>query len=355
MKKIQAFILTLCLLASSGCLNTGTSDLDLTQGGLYGFLAVLAQSSTSLTYVGVGDSGASRDLMYATDSNPYTWIQDLALAQSLNSFLDVTYGNGIFVGVTNANGQSFWSPDGKNWATVANGGTLTMAHIAYGNGVFVAGAAGVGGAGHIQVTSDGKSWTSTSLSDTTGFNGITFYNNEFWIVQGTTPKIYHSADGLTWTQATPVFTPAWITLTPSALNSGSGGLSLSNSTNNVLYTSTDGINWTGSAVTGEAAFRSNGAAYVGSGTANWVVVGATGTNSQVQLLQADGSWNLPTTPPTVTGRIFNDVIYDGTNVILVGNDGGGAAEGWISTDQGNNWLKLTVPGYTNLKSITVSQ
>jgi hypothetical protein len=121
------------------------------------------------------------------DATPYAAVHFRAIAA----------GNGVAVAVGHTYGQnpdqgvSSATADGVTWSPTQRAGA-PLRSIAFGNGVFVA----LGDGGACAVSSDGETWTRTTLSGANAFVG--FARNEFLVArQG---GYYRSADGKTWTQ-----------------------------------------------------------------------------------------------------------------------------------------------------------
>lgn len=165
----------------------------------------------------------------------------------------VAFLNGQFLALSDDDDVSATSPDGVNW-TVRS---IRMPHrwsgIAWGGGKFVAVAADGGmtasssGAALAAVSSDGKTWTRSTLTRaTTVWNTVTYGNGNFVAASSgatiTDTVVAVSPDGITWTEhALPVFAN-WA----HAAYGNSVFMLAANGANSVL-TSPDGITWTSNA------------------------------------------------------------------------------------------------------------
>lgn len=107
-----------------------------------------------------------------------------------HNFIDVAYGNGLFVAI--AEKEILFSTTGSGWST-ASGSFQTYKSITYGNGRFV-----VVGTGTSLYSHNGKDWYSmTGLGTTTVYNAVTYGNKKFVCV-GASGKSHYSVDGENW-------------------------------------------------------------------------------------------------------------------------------------------------------------
>jgi len=199
-------------------------------------------------FVAVSDTG-TQQAMYSPDG--INW------ATSTGTFLDelksVTYGNGFFVAVgTRVAGVSNYnSIDGINWSSgVGNGG---FASVAYGNGVFAA----VGPAGLVRNSNNGVNWTTRTAAGN-DWSSVTYGKGLFVAVStsGSSNRVMTSPDGITWTSRTSAADHSWKSV---AYGNGifvAGGDDASDGFNSVM-TSPDGITWTlGTAALGAETWNS---------------------------------------------------------------------------------------------------
>ncbi|HUR46629.1 MAG TPA: hypothetical protein VMZ27_12190 [Candidatus Saccharimonadales bacterium] len=177
-------------------------------------------------YVAVGDVG-----MIMTSSDGTTWKQRPLFS---TVFLrTVAYGNGVYL--AGASGNMVVSTNGTNWAEMADG--CCVLALAFGNGLFVGLSDGSGGStAQIRTSVDGTTWsprtnlTSGPLSDVVFANGL-------FVAVGTGPRIFTSTDGIQWTRQTVSFTDSL-----TALTYGNGRFYATASFSKLAY-SDDGTNW----------------------------------------------------------------------------------------------------------------
>lgn len=196
-----------------------------------------------------------------TSSDGITWsTADMPVA--LPTFQAVTYGNGLFVAVGEADidASILTSTDGRTWTSQPSGipstGTRTSAlkDIAWNGERFVATGAifpPTSPPEDVIVTSpDGKNWTSVGLPSDgllqySGYAGAVAYGNGIFVAGGV-GGVYTSTDGLTWTanilpfdfSATSIQFVNGHFIAPGV----SWGLSGGNPQTGFLY-STDGTSW----------------------------------------------------------------------------------------------------------------
>ena len=111
---------------------------------------------------------------FFVSSSGATWTQQSLGSATDLGLLAVTYGNGVFVAVTNS-GKAYRSADGVTW-TKATVNVNAMYGVAFGNGVFVA----VGNAGSIFTSPDAATWTRRTWSGpNAAFEDVAFGNAQF--------------------------------------------------------------------------------------------------------------------------------------------------------------------------------
>ena len=212
-----------------------------------------------------------------------------------------TYGNGLFVAVSNYNSDSvITSPDGINWTSHALPYGHAWAAVTYGNGLFVAVSSQ-----RFMTSPDGINWTLRTVP-TSGWASVTYGNGLFVAVAGGgTDRVMTSPDGITWTARTAAQANTWLSIT-----FGNGlFVAVSYDGINQVMTSPDGISWT---------------TQVAAASANWRSV-------------------------THGNGLFAAVSYDGTSSVMTSPDGvtwtGGTAEA-------NYWTAIT---YGNGQFVAVSE
>jgi hypothetical protein len=158
-------------------------------------------------FVTVSDGSANA----ASSTNGITWTTR-TMPSSAN-WRAVTYGNGIFVAVENdfASTKAASSTDGITWTarTLSTGGYWNA--VAYGNGVFVATA----GYSTAASSTDGITWTTRTLPAFTfsGWKAVTYGNGIFVAVAADSTTAASSTDGITWTLRTLPVSTGWSSVT----------------------------------------------------------------------------------------------------------------------------------------------
>ncbi|MCY9597385.1 hypothetical protein PC41400_08855 [Paenibacillus chitinolyticus] len=241
-----------------------------------------------------------------------------------------TGGAGNWIGTAEAAGT---------WDTVPNNAGTDLNQVAYGNGKWVA----VGNMGTIMTSSDGLSWSKTTIGLPSAV-GVNYAGNQ-WIVTGAGGKIATSPDAITWTVRT---TGASASLSAAAYN---GTVWVIAGYSGVILSSPDGIVWTPRTSGTAANFYSvtyGGGLFVavgGSGTIRTSPDGITwttrsgspedlmgvnygagqfvaGGSNQRVLTSSDGiTW----TPRTVSvaGMNLYGIAYGANKFVAVGDTGGG--------------------------------
>ncbi len=144
---------------------------------------------TSITYgngmyVSVSNSNATA---WSTDGKTFT---DGSISDG--TWYSITYGNNMFVAINNSDGKTAWSTDGKTF-TDGSISSWGWRSITYGNGMFVA----VSGDGKTAWSTDGKTFTDGSISYGMWYS-ITYGNNMF-VAVSSDGKTAWSTDGKTFT------------------------------------------------------------------------------------------------------------------------------------------------------------
>jgi hypothetical protein len=162
------------------------SSLDFTIAGETGDFNEFLVGGNRTWKVVLSEVGANNDI---TD-----WQQ----VTDANNYVDVAYGNGVFVG-TRSNGVSY-SNDGITW-NYTNPVGFVGGKLAFGNGLFV-NVSNFGGSGQVFTSPDGFVWTSRTAASNDTWSAITFGNGLFVAVASSYTGgngIMTSPDGITWT------------------------------------------------------------------------------------------------------------------------------------------------------------
>ena len=273
-------------------------------------------------------------------------------AASANRWQAVTYGNGLFVAVSdNGTERVMTSPDGITWTgRTAVTPDQEWKSITFGNGTFVA----VGYRG-VMTSPDGITWTAQT-APAKKWGEVRWLNNQFvalsWEEQSDNKPIMTSPDGVTWTERTLV--------TNGSVNwtlSNGAGVAYGNNTYvalaessmwSRLATSSDGITWTARNTStvpvltstwrdvtfGNGRFVAVGIMKVATSTdgENWTeVTGDVAQDSYTSVIYADGKF------VAVTGSSTRKIATstDGTNWTVVQADINGGVS-WSSITYGND-------------------
>jgi hypothetical protein len=314
-------------------------------------------------FVAVSNSGTGDRVMTSPDG--ITWTTRVNATD--DSWVDVTYGNGLFVAVSNSsNSNVMTSPDGitwtlrtgagNNWRAVTYGGGLFVAvkntsdnqimtssdgfswsivdpgaygnpllDVVYGEGLFVA--TGSDGTGDLVLTSpDGVTWTPRVSAEDNQWHGVAYGGGQFVAVAPSgTNRVMTSPNGINWT-ARSVASYAYYGITY-----GNGTFVAVSIASGKIITSSDGITWTAY----DAANSNwwNGVTY---GNSKFVAVSFTGTDNRamtsigdldIATLSLTGNAASHTTDNNVSDitYVFDDSAFTTTAASSVTNSGSGGA------------------------------
>lgn len=228
-----------------------------------------------------------------------------------NPYRGIAYGNGKFVAVSNGSFSIMHSSDGVTW-TSATVGSFGLSDVVFANGKFVAVGGELSGSTlitNIQVSTDGVTWTRYTPSFQIQLKAITYGNGLFVAVanSGAVNRLATSPDGINWTQRTPAANNDWQSV---AYGNGKFVAISSNGTNRTMY-STDGINWTGIAVTpnSNSIIFADGKFTTGK---NYSTDGISWTNSTLEFIPFGIAYG---------NGLFIAVGQSGTNRIAISTDG----------------------------------
>ena len=150
-------------------------------------------------FVGTRSNGVS----YSNDGITWNYTNPVGFVGG-----KLAFGNGLFVNVSNSggSGQVFTSPDGFVWTSRTAASNDTWSAITFGNGLFVAVASSYSGGGGIMTSPDGITWTLRSGVGPGGFTGVTFGFGTFVASKTGSPgTMVISYDGITWFDQTTGF------------------------------------------------------------------------------------------------------------------------------------------------------
>ncbi len=296
-------------------------------------LVVIGTSTFIGGNVGIGTSNPTTALEVVGDitSKGTAWTARTAATSS--NWNDVTYGNGLFVGVGSTAGvtsEVMTSPDGVNWTNQTSASSSAWIDITYGNGMFVAVSQTAGLTSEIMTSSNGTAWTERIAATSSSWNSVTYGNNIFVAVgstAGLTSEVMTSPDGVNWTNRSAATSTTWSDVTYG------NGLFVAVSTNQFgvtseVMTSPDGITWTNRSAATTGIW--NAVTY---GNGLFVAVTANGGI----MTSPDGStW----TSRTSIGNSWNSITYGNGLFVATGNVGGSSG-GIITSPDGINWTNRT--------------
>ena len=149
----------------------------------------------------------------------------------------VAYGGGRFVAVSDGSSDiAATSTDGVTWTQTTLPATAYWNSVTYGNGKFVATASGVNSA----YSEDGITWAlATILSESGSWDSVAYGGGRFVAVSMAPNKAAYSEDGITWTQTTMPDPGKWFTIA----YGGDRFVALDGGLSAAAAYSTDGIHW----------------------------------------------------------------------------------------------------------------
>lgn len=236
---------------------------------LYGASSVTALSTNgtlwvagiSLTYDNIITNGR-RAVTYSYDGINWSacTITPSSGRVQPSSINDITYGNGIFVGVGSSTGTTTTSTrilisnDGISWSGVNYNSVGSILSVSYGNGVFVA-AQTTNSLSKIIVSNDGLNWSASTNATNASLYGtstsspgtIRYFNGKFLGTFGslsTIPTMTYSTDGFIWSASTSadaiMNTARW-----QANNGSNQAIIVGQTTGSTagVYSTSDGVNY----------------------------------------------------------------------------------------------------------------
>ncbi|HEY3858813.1 MAG TPA: hypothetical protein VGM47_04270 [Gammaproteobacteria bacterium] len=292
------------------------------------FLAVAAYGGG--TYVVAGQDGV---IFSSHDGN--TWALRSSVIGKGGEYVGALYANGLFLlsGLDAAGATHVTSsPDGVHWTDskltvpgIAFVPELPKLELTFGNGIYI-----LMGDGVDATSPDGITWTTHTLGFTATeqeFPSLLSANGVF-IMQGNSgpqPDIYYSTDGVTWNASTSL--QGIGTQGPYASDGNTFYLFYENDT--IVYTSTDGDNWTQHTPTGSFPIQETFMLWDG---ARFRTIGFDSSAHLHVFSSSNGlAWTAFADLPTATGLPSGSApIFDGTHYLAV--DSAGFVETLRSTD-----------------------
>jgi hypothetical protein len=241
-----------------------------------------------------------------------SWSQRFSAAN--NGWLSVTYGNGLFVAVSNngTGNRVMTSPDGITWTSRPSAADLGWTSVTYGNGLFVA-VAVTGSGNRVMTSPDGITWTSRTSAADNDWLSVTYGNGLFVAVSitGTGNRVMTSPDGTSWTSRTSAMDNNWYSVT---YGNGLFVAVATSSIGNRVMTSPDGITWT---TRTSAANNSWNSVTYGEGL--FVAVAQSGTGNRVMTSPDGIIWTIRT---SASDNTWQSVTYGNGKFVAVANGTG---------------------------------
>jgi hypothetical protein len=155
------------------------------------------------------------------------------LSNTMSDLDDLAFGNGIWVAVGDA-GKITTSSDTSVFSLRSSGTEVAIFGVIYGTNQFVA----VGKDGLIVTSRNGLDWSATGTDEARDLYSIAYGNNRY-VAVGTNGIVHVSTNAVQWQTTTIPNVTAF-----RRVAFGNGSFVALTSTNNFLYASKDGLNWT---------------------------------------------------------------------------------------------------------------
>ena len=244
-------------------------------------------------------------LSLSTARAQFTWTTSQTGCDQ--TWISVTYGNGVFVAVGNDGMMS--SPDGITWTIRSTAEYSNWTSVTYGNSLFV-----VVASNKVMTSPDGIAWTSRTAAADNYWNSVTYGNGLFVAVagSGTGNRVMTSPDGIAWTSQTSAADNEWYSVT---YGNGLFVAVAFSGTGNRVMTSPDGIIWTS-----RTAGTNNSWTSVTFGNGLFVAVAYSGTGNRVMTSPNGITW---TSRTAAAGNAWRSVTFENNLFVAVSNDGTG--------------------------------
>ena len=275
-----------------------------------------------------------------------------------NEWIGVTYGNGLFVAVsqTGSGNRVMTSPDAITWTVrLSPQNNTAWRAVTYGDGRFVA--VGNSGTGDRVMTSeDGITWTTRTSPVDQPWEGVAYANGRFVAVGSNAAalsddRVMTSPDGLTWTIRQAAARVYWRAVTHAGGQFVAVGGQGSGITSRVrAMTSQDGVTWT----TGPEPNPAPGNFYdVAFGNGAYVAVGSGGANGAAIMTSPDGTtWTDRTSPVGTTTQQWRGVAFGNGRFVVVGQRETGVTSSIITSTDGINWTAQATPAFNQWYGLT---
>lgn len=306
-----------------------------------------AYSLTTPSYLPLNDDtvsylASSYPTLAALYTTPVTAYSATARTLPNSAWIEVAFGNGIFVAISQTASKSIaTSTDGINWTARdiwlgGNGGVGTTSAflngIYFANGIFVVTAYGANDTSvgtQVFTSVDGINWNYRVITATTTLAQYPIYGNGAWLLYTGGATWYRSTDnGVTWTAFQPSNFAAYSGRVYGAGKFVVGGFNTSTS---CIKYSTNGLSWT-NAATPNAQLGS-----IAYGNGTFVAVDISGTLGTIAATSPDAvTWTLRTLPSSSAWR---SVAFGNGVFVALSNTSTNAA---TSTD-GITWTARVLP------------
>jgi hypothetical protein len=304
------------------------------------------------TYVAIADyTGATfvsfnNGVEWVQTSGPFVPTAASSTSAAANAPISIAEGNGVFVAGSDG-GCLSRSIDGVNWTqqVIAGAGTGDFTWVSYGGGQFVTWDSSTGCS---RTSPDGITWTQRNVIAANmldGAYGLDGSSNPLWVSvggTGSTPRLYTSSDGQTWTAQTSGVAKILRTVVYG------NGLWVVGGEDNTLLTSTNGVTWTPQTSPMTATSEIYSSAF---GDGIYVIGNSTGqmaysTNGTTWTLIAAGTGAGQT---GFSAQAVNKITYQGGIFMAAG---GALTSGKISTTTAS-YLTLTFTNNTGFSNFSV--
>ena len=203
----------------------------------------------ALSFLNTGGYFSGGNSISAVSTDGITWNLGGNTGLQIN-FSDVSYGNGVFVAVALSSGSSAISSNGSTWTTGTLPSSQQWTGVVYGNvvqpspltgaGVWVAVSGGSANSAVAAYSVDnGSTWTATTLPSSAKWVDVTYGNGRFVAVAAGGTASAYSFDGNTWYAGVLPSSQTW-----TGLSYGQGLFFAVATGTSVAATSQDGLNWT---------------------------------------------------------------------------------------------------------------
>ncbi len=274
-----------------------------------------------LRAVNTAGDGAISDAVSVTPASVDAISWTAQTGAEANQWKSVTYGNGLFVAVSDSGTHRVMtSPDGVTWTARYSAEASAWNSVTYGNGLFVAVA--YYGSHRVMTSPDGVTWTSRDAAERNDWNSVTYGDGLFVAVASSgTHRVMTSVDGVTWTSRDAAERNSWLFVT-----SGNGlFVAVAADGTHRVMTSADGLAWTA---------RTAAEASV------WVSV--TFGNGLFVAVAANGTYQVMTSPDGVTWTLQTGAEANQWTSVTYGNGVFVA----VSYEADSHWVMTSVDGVT---------